>query len=250
MSAEIVLSVGREVRRSPLPGHTSLRDAAGGGGRPGDKEIAALRRRVIEQPRLGRRCWYCHVSFGQTEMFEVHHLDGDHGNDGQDNVVLICLLCHIPWHLDLVIQTWAHDPGRIIYLPEVSQQELNAMLYAVFFHSEATIDRSPENKRVEESERVAAAVYERLAARDVDVEQVHGQVERPGLSKVHAMVRTLQSLDAAEYARRESLFDGCRYLPPWSPMLALAPSFALNGAMFNRLQIDSWPAIACQHGAH
>lgn len=250
MSDAIVLSVGREVRRSPLPGHTSLRDAAGADGRPGDKEIAALRQRVIEQPRFGRRCWYCHVGFGLTEMYEVHHLDGDHGNDSPDNVVPICLLCHIPWHLDLVVQSWANDPGRIIFLPELSQQELNTLLYALFFHSEATIDKSPENKVVEEAERVAAAVYERLASRDLDVEQVHGQAVRPGLSKVQGMVRTLQSLEPAEYSQRAELFDGCRYLPPWAPMLAIAPSLAVNGAMFNRLQIDSWSAVASQHGAY
>ena len=250
MSDAIVLSVGRDVRRSPLPGHTSLHDAVGNGGRQGDKEIAALRQRVIDQPRFGRRCWYCRTSFGQTEAFEVHHLDGDHGNDSPDNVVPICLLCHIPWHLDLVIQTWPHEPGRIIYLPEISQQDLNALLYSVFFHSDATINKSPDNNHVEEADRSAAAVYERLAVRDIEVEQVNGQLVRPGLSKVHAMVRLLQSLDAGAYANRAALLEGCRYLQPWAPMLAMAPSFALNGAMFHRLQIDSWPAIASQHGAH
>lgn len=250
MSDAIVLSVGRDVRRSPLPGHTSRTDAVGNGARPGDKEIAALRHRVIGQSRFGRRCWFCHVPFGEGDAFEVHHLDGNHGNDGPDNVAPICLLCHIPWHLDLVIQTWASDPGRIIYLPELSQQELNTLLYALFFHSEATLDKSPNNKHVEESERVAAEVYERLAAREAEVEVVQGRRVRPGLSKVHGMVRVLQALDDAAYANRATLLEGCRYLPPLSPMLAIAPTFGVSGAMFARLQIDSWQSIARQHGAH
>ena len=242
MNDGIVLSVGRDVRRSPLPGHTSRGDAEGVSGRPGDKETAALRQRVITQPRFGRRCWYCHVPFGSTENFEVHHLDGDHANESPDNVVPICVLCHIPWHLDLVLQTWPNEPGQIIFLPELTQPQLNAMLYALFYHSVAT-NPGPEAP-IKEGDRVAAEVYERLRSRSSDVEECDGKLSRPGLSKVHATVRLLQTMEAADYEQRATVLHGCRYLPPWASMVDVASTLGHSGAMFSRLQVDSWDAVA------
>ncbi len=261
MSDRIVLSVGRDVRRSPLLGHTSHKDAVGDGARPGSKEIAALRERVMSQPRHGGRCHFCHLAFGLSHHFEVHHLDGDHGNDSPANTAPICMLCHAPWHLDLVLQRWPGDPGAIIYLPEISQSELNVTLYALFYHSAATISPIPPPERenpsgpppvplIDESTRVAARVYERLALRADEVERVDGQVVRPGLSSVHAMVRLLQSMDDDEYARRAITLSGCRYLPPYMPMLQQSEEHARGGSFFNRLQIDSWQSIAQAHGAY
>ena len=261
MSDRIVLSVGRDVRRSPLLGHTSHKDAVGDGARPGSKEIAALRERVIAQPRHGRRCHFCHLAFGESDHFEVHHLDGDHANDSPQNTVPVCVLCHIPWHLDLVLQRWPGDPGSIIYLPELSQSDLSATLYALFYHSAATIDPTPPPERenptgppptplIDESSRHAARVYERLVLRSDEVEQVDGQVVRPGLSSVHAMVRLLQSMDDSEYAMRETILSGCRYLPPYMPMLQLSEELGRGGSYFNRVQVDSWKSIAQAHGAY
>ena len=261
MSDRIVLSVGRDVRRSPLLGHTSRGDAEGVGNRPGSKEIAALRERVIAQPRHGRRCRFCHLTFGDSANFEIHHLDGDHANDSPDNTAPICVLCHIPWHLDLALQRWPGEPGFLIYLPEIEQSDLSAMLYALFYHSSATINPLPPPERdnptgpppkplIDESTRLAAQAYDRLAARRNDVEQADGQIVRPGLSSVHSVVRLLQSMDDHEYAMRGTTLAGCRYLPPWAPMLHLSEELGRGGSYFNRVQVDSWPSIAQAHGMY
>ena len=53
---------------------------------------------------------------------ELHHLDGNHDNNKNDNLVTICPLCHQCHHLMAASVT---NGGRIIYLPEISQTDLN-----------------------------------------------------------------------------------------------------------------------------
>ncbi|MBB3923896.1 HNH endonuclease [Xanthomonas arboricola] len=224
MQNEIALSVTRDVRRSPQPGHTR----AGSG-------ADDLRDRVIRQGRFGRRCYFCHLPFGDSGEFEVHHLDHDHANESADNAVPICSLCHMPFHLDLVLREMPNEPGRIIYAPELSQQRLSSLLYAIGAHS-TRVD--PTNR----SEHVAGQIYESLLRRADAVERVDGREVRPKLSQVHAMVRLLQDVSAERYGERADWLSGCLYLPPLSMLMQQAEHWRAAG--FATLDLSSWDDIA------
>lgn len=227
MTVTLSLSVTRNVRRAPRLGHTR----AGEG-------VDALRQQVIGQGRHNRRCAACSFQFGAWEGFELHHLDGDHGNVAIDNLVPICTLCHWPLHLDLVLRELSGNAGRVIYLPELQQHELNQLLYAIGFHA-AT------NSQVDgEADRSASKVYARLEARAEAVEKVNGKTVRTGLSQVHVMVRLLQDIKDERYLDRDGWLAGCRYLPPLSEIVRLAPEWATNGAGLAHLPLASWKSIA------
>lgn len=235
MDRHISLSVCRNVRRAPLPGHTSASDGAGGSG------ARALRDHVIQQGRFNRRCHFCDFQFGNWDGFEVHHLDGDHSNDAIDNVVPICFLCHLPFHLDLVAKRWpgaGSDPGRIIRCPELPQQELNLLVYALIYGA-AQARTSDDGGTLQQ----AWSVYNRLHARGDAAEQEGRRTVRPGLSKVHVVVRLLQDANDARYQARDTWLAGLRYLPPFEPMMKMATQWAKDGAAFSKLPPASWPKL-------
>ncbi|MFD1043129.1 HNH endonuclease signature motif containing protein [Pseudoxanthomonas kaohsiungensis] len=218
----------RDVRRAPRLGHTR----AGEG-------VDELREQVIRQGRFKRRCAVCSFQFGQWNGFELHHLDGDHTNLSADNVVPICTLCHWPMHLDLVLRELPSDPGLIVYLPEVSQVEMNQLLCATAVH-QMQANKADETSR----DRTAWALYERIKARSSLVEQVDGKTLRPGLSQIHGMVRVLQECNDARYAERDNWLAGCRYLPPFVELVRRAEEWVQDGAAYAGLPVASWPSIA------
>lgn len=236
MTDDISLSVCRDVRRAPLPGHTSASDGAGGSG------VRALREQVIGQGQHRQQCRFCKFAFGNWDGFELHHLDGDHGNTAKENVTPICLLCHLPFHLDLVAKRWpgqgGGEVGRIIRCPELSQPELNLTLYALFFSASQARLRNDDD-----ASRRAWSVYHRLQARGEATEQEAGRTVRPGLSKVHVVVRLLQDASEARYRTRDVWLEGLRYLPPYEPMIDLAAQWAKDGAAFSKLDVVSWPTL-------
>lgn len=235
MTDSISLSVCRDVRRAPLPGHTSASDGAGGDG------AHTLRERVIQQGRFNRGCYFCDFQFGHWDGFEVHHLDGDHSNESTENVVPICFLCHLAFHLDLISRRWPSvggDVGRIIRCPELSQQELNQLLYALFL-SAAHARKSDDN----DAGRLAWSVYNRLNARGDAAEQEGGRTVRPSLSKVHVVVRLLQDASETRYLERDAWLSGLRYLPPFEPMVQLAAHWVKDGAAFSKLPPASWSQL-------
>lgn len=228
----ISLSVCRDVRRAPLPGHTSAHDGAGGSG------ARALREKVMAQGRHGGRCHFCHFKFGNWNGFEVHHLDANHSNNESENLVPICFLCHLPFHLDLVAKRWpgaSGEVGRVIRCPELSQAALNQMLYALFYA--AAKARASDD---DDQTRQIWSVYHRLQARGDALEQEGGRTVRRDLSKVNVVVRLLQDASDAWYADRDSRLSGCRYLPPFEPMIDMASQWAQEGAGFSKLDVGTW----------
>lgn len=243
MSGDILLSVCRDVRHSPAPGHMSAQD------RPAQK----LRESVARQPRFHGRCHFCDVAFGSGEQYEVHHLDGDHTNEDPANLVPACVLCHAPFHLDLVARRWKDRAGYIIFLPEVSQAHLNNLLQVIAI---AKIEQMRQGSRMQGPPEASVAapdspvlhvtsLYIALTRRASVVEHLpDGTVGRPGLSRPATLARVLTEMSDADYAQRETLLHGLRYLPDETVMLEEAKQWKEDGAAFSRLDVSEWARIA------
>lgn len=65
-------------------------------------------------------CQYC--GWVDPEFNEVSHLNEDHSDHREENLVLACPLCHQCLHLG---QISSSDGGKMIWAPELSQIELN-----------------------------------------------------------------------------------------------------------------------------
>jgi len=234
MSSRISLSVCRDVRRVPLPHHGSRRD----------KSAASLRAKVIEQGRFGRRCYFCDFAFGKTEDYEIHHLDGDHTNSATENLVPICELCHAPFHIEQVTKRFPGDPGRIIFLPELTQEQLNNLLQALFYSIAAQTARGATSGDLSADAGFQGhTVYRRLADRGRQLEEL-GEVGRPGLADPFVLSRVLFQLDEASYDSRDELLSGCRYLAPLPYFVERAAAWSDLGAAFSTLDTASWARIA------
>lgn len=139
------------------------------------------------------KCYYC--GFVSLRHQEIHHLNDDHTNNSIDNLVTICPLCHQNFHLDTASTT---NGGKIIWLPEFSQQELNYVSRAIFLAIEEQESKS-ENEINNNFIRVARMLENFLAERALIVEQ-HIQ---NGASDPAIFANALINLKEEQYARRE-----------------------------------------------
>lgn len=230
----ISLSVCRDVRRMPLLAHSSR----------SDEGAKRLRDAVIGQGRFGRRCYFCDFSFGGSDLFEVHNLDHDHQNENPDNLVPVCELCHAPFHIDLVSRKWPVDSGKIIFLPELTQPELNNLLQAVFY-AMAVSTAGEENMSEDKPVFKPHTVYRVLADRAVLVEcDPHAEGVRAGLSEPFTLGRVLANMDEASYQKRDSLLYGLRYLAPQTHFVNQAKAWSSNDCAFSKLDLAAWSGIA------
>ncbi len=247
----ISLSVARDARFAPIPGHTSL----------ADRSVARLRSEVIQQARHQRRCAGCDFAFGTSDQFELHHLDGDHTNNDASNLVPICEMCHAAFHLDLVARRWRGAPGRIIFLPELTQGQLNNLLQAIFFAKRAQQQSTGVGAGLATAPTAASSDKEAAPGTGplIRVHSLHmalerradlteqlpdGTIGRPGLSQPSTMARVLSEMSDADYARRDVLLHGLRYLPAEQRLLSAAEEWGRHGSSFAQLAVESWASIA------
>lgn len=218
----------------PLLAHTSRKDEAS----------KRLREMVIGQGRFGRRCYFCDFSFGLSDLFEVHHLDHDHQNEDPGNLVPACEMCHTPFHIDLVSRKWPGDAGKIIFLPELTQPELNNLLQASFY-AMAVNKVGEENKNEDQPMVRTHTLYLKLANRAEMVERgVQGEVLRAGLSEPFALGRVLAEMDDETYAKRDKILSGLRYLAPQTHFVTQAQTWNGNDCAFSKLDLAAWAGIA------
>lgn len=113
---ELILSATRSSWQTPAH-HGTEQDGA-----PAMKEV---RPKVLA--RDDYICQFC--GFRAHQWQEVHHLDDDHNNMTMSNLSTACAFCHQCFHLGLAGSTAG---GQLIWLPEISQVELNHLARALF----------------------------------------------------------------------------------------------------------------------
>lgn len=238
MNTGISLSVCRDVRRMPLIWHAS-RD---------DETAKHLRDMVIGQGRFGRRCHFCDFSFGSSEFFEIHHLDGDHSNEDPSNCVPICEMCHAPFHLDTVSRKWQGDSdwdsGAIIFFPELSQPELNNLVQAIFYAmavNKVGEENESDTKPLVKPHTIYGELFKR---KDLVEKDTSGSIVRAGLAQPFALSKVLINMSDAEYAQRDELLSGLRYLPPQQYFITQAQGWNAKECAFSKLDLAAWPSIA------
>ncbi|CAJ6613691.1 Uncharacterised protein [Burkholderia pseudomallei] len=211
---ELVISAKRKVWR--------MYDHAG---EDADKAFQQVRRAILDA--CGNECAFCqHTS---SKFQEVHHADDDHANNSRENLFGTCPLCHQVFHLGLA---GMRDGGQIIYMPEMSQAELNQLVMLIWIidstqelvkagpnpfkdagerqmfervHSAATKLRGYlENRRAPVLMRIGGYVKDNKA---LDFEPTLSQIT-PSL-----FANVLMQLDDETFAKRGVALGGLRLLP-------------------------------------
>lgn len=150
--------------------------------------------------RDGYRCYYC--NFKSDKWQEVHHLDSDHTNNKLENLTTICALCHQSHHLNTASTT---NGGKIIWLPELSQQDLNHLCRAIF----VVLSLNEEEAASVPFAKMAVALESALEARErVMTGKFHGLGSDAGI-----FGQVLLNMSPEEYAKRNEFLQYFRLIP-------------------------------------
>ncbi len=92
-----------------------------------DPKFAAFQERVLQRDRY--TCRFC--GFQAKIHQDVVNLDGHYNNNKLDNLVTACCFCAQCFFMESV-GVGGYGGGTLIYLPELSQSELNSLCHVVF----------------------------------------------------------------------------------------------------------------------
>lgn len=174
-------------------------------------------------------CYYC--GFHSKKHQEIHHLNDDHDDNSLDNLVTVCPLCHQSFHLDTASTT---NGGKIIWLPEFSQQELNYLCRAIFIAIEEAEQAELEQKDVVGFAKIARMLEASLLERTLITEQ-HIQT---GASEPVNFANALINMSEEQYAKRE------QFLGPFK-LLHLKTRFPVQtkywkNNTFKNVPVETW----------
>lgn len=148
------------------------------------------------------KCYYC--NFESKRHQEIHHLNDDHTDNSPDNLVTVCSLCHQNFHLDTASTT---NGGKIIWLPEFTQQELNYLSRAIFI----AVDESDKVNEADISVgfvKIARMIENYLIERSLVVEQ-HIQ---NGASDPAVFANALINIKENQYENRGNFLSSFKLL--------------------------------------
>ena len=168
-----------------------------------DPKFSSLRQRIFSRDH--HACVYC--GFVASCHMQVVNANGDYRHNSIDNMVTACPLCAQCGFLETV-SVGDYGGGSLIYLPDVTQIELNAMCHH-FFSSMYTASKV---------ENDALGLYQELRLRTQLVDQMLGS----GMSQPSVVSRLLieQSDDTLNMAD-VSFMQGLRLLPSYVRFISL-----------------------------
>lgn len=180
---KIILSVKRSIHRNDDP----------------RKEYANEQYKKIHPSILARdkrTCQYC--NFRSQKFQEVHHIDDDHSNNEESNLITICPLCHACFH---VVFSGLSEKGIIIHIEDsrgVSQASLINLVRTMW------IGESSKDKDVQMlSTNMLAKLYKQSVAASKII----------GTSSPVAFGQYLLRMNDEDYAKRDSFFRDLYFLP-------------------------------------
>ena len=158
-----------------------------------DKSKTMIKSREAVLSRDNFTCQGC--GFKSKKFQEVHHKNGDHSDFRKANLETLCPLCHQVFHPAMASMS---SSAFMIWLPELSQENLNRLLFSVF----AAIKKGPEHPLYS----VAKAVWGLLEMRKVYLENQLGKSD-PGVYG-----QMLLQMDKSDYADRFSSMSAIKML--------------------------------------
>lgn len=180
-----VLSVKRKQWRMEEEEHT--RNEA-------DALFQEARKKVLT--RDGGRCWYC--GWQSATYQEVHHKDDDHKNNNLSNLVTVCNIDHMCFHLGLAAMRGAMF---LAVVPELTQVEVTNLMR--LYHCKMLVGN-------EDTQLKLKGLYALFESRAVDVFK---RVFEADFSGGHEIAVALSKLDDGPFERRGKTLQGIRVVP-------------------------------------
>jgi hypothetical protein len=150
------------------------------------------------------RCAFCGLPSGKCQMQSPgpRKRNGDRAGD-----LPACPLCALPQHLE---RSRIDDEAALVWLPEMSQQAINAMMREIHIQIRALgEDLQADSIFKKHSPSHRSLHY----ARAVLAERIQPAIDRIGTSSAHELGIALLELSPAAFARRAALLGGLRLMP-------------------------------------
>jgi intracellular multiplication protein IcmJ len=181
------LDLSLSVKRSVFRRDDFSSDAA-------DKDFLSKRPLVLE--RDDHTCRFC--GFKAYKFQEVHHLDDNHSNNDESNLVTACVLCHSACHIGF---SGIQKRGVLIHIdPSIpfSQGSLNQLTRALWVGEMS----SDDDVRVNSSVMLSKLFKLSVSAR-----------RKFGTSELNMLSDFMLNLDDKDYCRRKEALSGLFFLP-------------------------------------
>jgi len=196
-----------ELKLMATPGSWRLYSA-----RKVDERFKSFEKKIFQRDRY--TCQFCGF---QARLFqEVVNLDNNYTNNRMSNLVTSCCFCAQCFFIESV-GVGGYGGGTLIYLPEMSQTELNSMCHVLF--CAITNDTGYKSS--------AQDIYRSFKFRSQAVEEKFGE----GTSDPAIFGQLMIDAKVSDDKVRDELFQNIRLLP--------------SRAKF-RMQIEKWAASALE----
>ena len=163
------------------------------------------------------KCCFCHFN---SPKLEIINLDNDYGNNKKVNLISACELCAKCTLLDYYNLNY-DGPDKIIYLPEISQEQLNQLCRILFCHMQGGDgdNDSSENESAYNAKIVYAQLQDRAGYLD---EKTKTNLSHPALF-VHYQSSAKADPKLINRLRWLPSPDNCQdYIAAWKEGLDLA----------------------------
>lgn len=185
-----------------------------------DKAFLPVARRVFERDKY--TCQYC--GFLAQEYQEVANIDGNYANNKLSNMITACCFCV----QGLFLQAVGLDElggGQLIYLPEVSQADLNSFCHVLFC-------AMGNGTGYQES---AQAIYRSFKFRSQQVESKYGS----GTSNPAVFGQILIEYESHHSEMKLEILKDVRLLPSYTKFKVQLEAWA--AAALKELEAESTP---------
>jgi len=164
-------------------------------------EFSKIRPVILERDNY--TCQYC--EFRSKKFQHIHHIDDDHENNDESNLITACPLCHMSQHIGFA---GVKGMGTIIYLDQekhgefslsITQEKLNNLVRLLWIRQDNEKDKAAVSQ--------ATDYLKRLEQARIDADKVLGTCD-PIL-----LANTLKELSDEQYNEREKILDKVFFLP-------------------------------------
>lgn len=139
--------------------------------RKADVAFVTFQKKVLK--RNHHTCQFC--GFQSKEHLEVVNLDGNYRNNHSSNLVAACSFCTQCFFLE-AIGKGDFGGGTLIYLPEMTQGELNALCHVLFTAMVNGSAQASQARTIYRSFKLRAQQVEKLLGEGLSNPSLYGRV--------------------------------------------------------------------------
>jgi len=197
-----------------------------------DAGFAHVRASVLQRDNY--TCRFC--GFKAAKYQEIHHLDDNHQNNSEDNLLTVCTLCHQVHHLGMCAM---RGGGFIAAIPELTQTEVNHLVRTIH----VTLHIAEQGRAIDENVRSKLeSLYALFRFRGSDtLKTLYGA----DIITPYILAETLSTCADGIYAKRAELF---------APLRIVATREAFHAGQLDHYAADkrnlflpeSWPPLTRQ----